>query len=147
MNTTPEKPTPEEQETAKESLTTLRKVNSAIKHQTSQLITVEGKSLLIPSTALRLLEKALDEMAAGNCVQITAIETELTTQQAADLLNVSRPHLVKLLDSGKIPFRKVGSHRKVTVKAIKKYEEELRRKRKEALQFLVDQAQEMGLGF
>lgn len=111
------------------------------------MIRVEGKSLSVPTKAVKLLEKVLDQMALGNSVQVTSIETELTTQQAADLLNVSRPHLVKLLDTGKIPFRKVGSHRKVSLKDLQKYEADLKEIRRKGLDFLVKEAQEMGLGY
>ncbi|MCC5625595.1 helix-turn-helix domain-containing protein, partial [Nostoc sp. CHAB 5715] len=68
-------------------------------------------------------------------------ESLLTTQEAATLLNVSRPHLVKLLESGVIPFQKVGTHRRVFLEDVNAYEIQLKQKRKSNLQFLADQAQ------
>jgi excisionase family DNA binding protein len=68
-----------------------------------------SEELVLPPSALRLFLRVLTEMGQGNAVTLTPIRAELTTQQAADLLNVSRPHQVKLLDEGAIPSRKVGS--------------------------------------
>jgi 3,4-dihydroxy 2-butanone 4-phosphate synthase/GTP cyclohydrolase II len=68
---------------------------------------------IVPRAAFRLLIEVLSQMARGNVVAVTPIQADLTTQQAAELLGVSRPHLVKLLESGYLPFRKVGAHRRV----------------------------------
>jgi 3,4-dihydroxy 2-butanone 4-phosphate synthase/GTP cyclohydrolase II len=68
----------------------------------------------LPPAAFRLLVDMLEQMARGHVVALSAIEAELTTQQAAELLGVSRPHFVKMLESGALPHRKVGAHRRVT---------------------------------
>lgn len=75
----------------------------------------------LPDSAFRLLLEILNQMARGNVVTVSAIEAELTTQQAAELLGVSRPHLVKLLEGGHLPFRKVGAHRRVKFSDIHTY--------------------------
>jgi excisionase family DNA binding protein len=77
---------------------------------------LEGEQSLrapLPKPAFRLLIEVLSQMARGNVVAVTPIQADLTTQQAAELLGVSRPHLVKLLEGGHLPFRKVGAHRRV----------------------------------
>jgi 3,4-dihydroxy 2-butanone 4-phosphate synthase/GTP cyclohydrolase II len=74
---------------------------------------IGGTDAPLPEPAFRLLMEVLNQMARGHVVTVSAIEAELTTQQAAELLGVSRPHLVKLLESGAVPFRKVGAHRRV----------------------------------
>jgi 3,4-dihydroxy 2-butanone 4-phosphate synthase/GTP cyclohydrolase II len=74
---------------------------------------VRDRDAALPRPAFRLLMEALSQMARGHVVALAPIQADLTTQQAAELMGVSRPHLVKLLESGALPFRKVGAHRRV----------------------------------
>ena len=87
----------------------------------------------------------LTEMGQGNAVAVSPIQAELTTNQAAELLNVSRPYLTKLLDDGVIPFRKVGTHHRVWLADVLAYKREAYTKRREALAELTALSQELGL--
>lgn len=106
-----------------------------------------GKFFTIPKKALNLLIDILDEMANGKSIKVIADDTIISTQQAAEMLHVSRPHIVKLLDRGEIPFKKTGSHRRLELKNIIEYKEKLTKNRQEKLDFLAKQAQELNLGY
>ena len=86
-------------------------------------------------------------MAEGKTISIVPSNSELSTQQAADMINVSRPHLIKLLESKQIPFKKVGSHRRVLLIDIMEYQDQLVKQREDQLDFLSNQAQDLNLGY
>ncbi len=107
----------------------------------------EGDAVSVPASAVRLFLHLLAEMSQGNSVTLIPTQAELTTQQAADLLNVSRPYVAKLLDDGKIPSRRVGKYRRVRfddLMAFKRKDDEAREK---VLDQLTAEAQEFGMGY
>ena len=119
-------------------------------HTTSIQILIKGQtqeSVTLPATALRLLVDILVQMAEGNAVSIIPIRAELTTQEAAELLNVSRPHMVNLVESGKIPYRKVGSHRRILAKDVLAYKTTIDEARLKTLAELSEQAQKLKMGY
>jgi len=105
------------------------------------------ETAMLPPAAVRLLVELLAQMARGNAVTLIPIHAELTTQQAAELLNVSRPFVVRLIRDGKLPARKVGTHRRVLFADLMKFKALIDRDRKKALDELTKQAQELGLGY
>lgn len=107
----------------------------------------EPKTVAVPPSALRLFLHVLTEMSQGNAVTLIPTHAELTTQQAADLLNVSRPYLVKLLDEEKIPYRAVGKYRRVRFDDLMAYKQKDDEARAKILDKLTAEAQEFGMGY
>ena len=137
-------PSPSDSQIAQDSQAVLAK------HKTKNLeLQVVGATdkLTLPMAATDLLEQILQEMAGGRAVQLTSFEAELTTQQAADLLFVSRPYFIKLLENGAIAFRKIGKHRRVRLADVMHYKQQTDSLRLEALRELAAQAQELGMGY
>lgn len=105
------------------------------------------ETVALPAPAVQLLVEILDEMARGNPVAVFPLQAELTTQQAAEALNVSRPYLVKLLDQGKVPYRRVGNRRKVRVSDLLTFKRLDDADRSAAAAELSAEAQRLGLGY
>lgn len=118
----------------------------------TQQITIKGvdnifHQIELPTSALTMLMEILGELAAGNAVQIVPVQAELTTQEAANIMNVSRPHMVKLLEEGQLPYRKTGRHRRVLFSDLMEYKKKRDTDSLAAMQELAAQAQKLELGY
>ena len=107
----------------------------------------EAHNIELPTSALRLLVDILAELAAGNAVKVVPVHAELTTQEAADLLNVSRPHLIKLLESGELSYHKTGKHRRVRFADLMDYKSRRDTASEQAMMLLAEQAQALRTGY
>lgn len=101
----------------------------------------------LPASAVRLLMDILGALASGQGITLIPDDVELTTAQAAEVLKVSRPFVIKLLEDGHIPFRKVGKHRRIRIEDVLDYKRKIDQRREEVLDQLVADAQEQHMGY
>jgi excisionase family DNA binding protein len=142
-------PSNEEAQWASAAVSALSKLRASHQNMCQIDVHSEGQrvSVNIPAEAFDGFLELLGQMANGNAVTIVPVHAELTTQEAADLINVSRPHLVSLLDDGKIPFHKVGTHRRVKAADLFVFKEKLDAASKAAADELTREAQDLDLGY
>lgn len=140
------KPSKKEQRIAMESYNALAATLEELRSENPEIeIEETTEKIKIPLKALKLLVEILKATSQGKPISVVPIATEMTTQAAAELLGCSRPHLVKLLESGEIPFTKVGRHRRVMFEDVINYK---KAKKKEQEQFLINMMksdEELGL--
>jgi excisionase family DNA binding protein len=114
-------------------------------NQQTKLTSAGGEEVLLPEPLFDVLKRVAEALGSGRGVTVMPQETKLTTQQAADALGVSRPTLVKLLEADKIPFERVGRHRRVTFRDLNEYREQSKADRRAILQQMSREGQEAGL--
>ena len=132
---------------ARESSAALARLLKDHAEQDRAHVRMDNEDLVLPRQALELLRNLLTEMAQGNGVTILPIHAELTTQEAANLLNVSRPHLIKLLEAGALAYSKVGTHRRIALSELMAYKQQQDADSEAAMQALVEQAQADDMGY
>jgi len=142
-------PSEEEANQAKLAIKFLANLSNDVLCKPHLALKVDGssKNIEIPHFAFELVVELLKQFSQGNSVTLIPNNKEFTTQEAADLLNVSRPYIIKLLESGAIKFRKVGAHRRIKVIDLMEYKKKSELERDEAFDELAKQAQELNLGY
>lgn len=140
------KPTKAEQKAAQESYDALAASIEQL-HTENPEIEIEEteEKIRIPIYALRLLAKILMELSRGNPISIVPIASEITTQAAAELIGCSRPHIVRLLEEGKIPYTKVGKHRRIKYEDLAKFKKQMKSRQRNKIQELMQLDEESGL--
>ena len=145
------RPTEEEQKEAKLAHDTLEGTSKYLEKEEGEhrvtLSVDDGVKVSVPESALKFLLKYLHSLSEGEAVSILPLESEMSTQQAADILNVSRPHLVKMLENNEIPYHKVGRHRRINAKDLLEYKRQRDEEREDLLDDLASQAQELDMGY
>ncbi|TMQ11913.1 MAG: helix-turn-helix domain-containing protein [Deltaproteobacteria bacterium] len=109
-----------------------------------QLVGPSGEATSIPESVFYVLERVAEVMARGDSITVVPVGKEVTTQQAADLLNVSRQYLVRLLDEGRILFRKTGKHRRLRIEDVLAFKEQRDKDRRAGLRELSRLTQDVG---
>jgi excisionase family DNA binding protein len=139
----------DKQKTANHALTRVRAYLAEHQDASQIHVTVQDggdrEPLALPREAVELLASLLAHLGAGRAVSIVPSDAELTTQQAADMLNVSRPFLIGLLDAGEIEYRTVGSHRRITASSLLEYQRKDDHRRRRVADELTQLGQEMGM--
>lgn len=149
MQTVTFKPTKHEQKIAKEAMSEIQKLQRQLKKRkaATTIVTVgkNGTAMSVPTEVLSHLYAIIGNVAEGKSITILSSDELISTQQAADILDFSRPHVVKLLEEGKIPYQKVGTHRRIKLSDVIAYEKKFKKAQKRALDWMTRQAQELNL--
>lgn len=123
----------------------IRELNRLLQLGSPALVGADGERLELPKAVYRLLKDIARNMQLGRAIVLVPENQQLTTQRAADLLGVSRPYLIKLLEAGDLPFHKAGSHRRIYLKDLAAYQKRRDAARRAALDSIAREAFESGL--
>ena len=140
-------PDPSEQDELIELREQLARIARRRRRPVAKLVSPDGVEVEIPASAFAALQAVVRDMAQGHTITLIPHDKELTTKEAADILNVSRPFLVKLLDRGEIPYHRVGTHRRLRVEDVLAYRELRAARRREKLRELTELSEQLEGGY
>jgi len=125
----------------------LRKIDSILddSNRSPMLVGPDGAQIPLPSSLFQLLKRVVSHLSRGQAVTIIPINKEVTTQEAADILNVSRPYLIKMLEEEKIPYVTVGAHRRIPLHTLLDYKQRRDEERLEAIREMAQMSQDLGI--
>ncbi len=124
----------------------LQAISSAVaSSETAELRSADGTVTPIPDEVYAVLRDVLSMLGEGKAIAVTPLHTELTTQEAAGLLGISRPTLIKKLDQGEIPHTRPSRHRRLRLTDVLEYRSSLREQRRDALREMVEISEQAGL--
>jgi excisionase family DNA binding protein len=140
------KPSKHDQKVAGESYSALASVIEKVRSDQPEIEVEESKDRIkIPLSALKLLGDILKAMSQGKLISIVPVATEMTTQAAAEILGCSRPHIVKLLEDGRIAYSKIGKHRRIQFEDVMKYKKQMKDQQKQNIIDIMKMDEEAGL--
>lgn len=134
-----------EQKIAVESYDSLAAIIEQLNAETKIEIEETQDKIVVPLRALKLFGSILKAMSEGKPISIVPLATEVTTQKAAEILGCSRPHLLKLLEEGKIPFVKIGKHRRILFEDVMEFKKQMKAEQKKHLIDMMNSDEELGI--
>jgi excisionase family DNA binding protein len=140
-------PDPSEQDELVELREQLARIAARRKRPAARLVGADGREVEIPASAFAALQAVVRDMSRGLTITLIPHDKELTTKEAADILGVSRPFLVRLLDRGEIPYHRVGTHRRLNVEDVLAYRELRAARRREQLRKLTELSEQVEGGY
>lgn len=117
----------------------------ARRRRQARLLGPNGEVVPLPDSVFKVLQQVVRMMSQGSAISLVRVDHELTTQEAANLLNISRPSLIKLLDDGKLPYHRTGTHRRIKYGDLMAYRDQRAAETRQALRELVELSEEAGL--
>lgn len=128
-----------------ETIKQLKKLISKAENKELQISTSNGESIALPNSVTDIFRTVINVIAQGKGISLIPVAEEVTTTQGAEILNISRPYLMRLIENGEIPYHQVGTHKRINLQDLLEYKKIRDTKRKKGLQKLTELSQELGL--
>lgn len=128
-----------------ETIKQLKKLIAKAENKELQISTSNGESIALPNSVTDIFRTVINVIAQGKGISLIPVAEEVTTTQGAEILNISRPYLMRLIENGEIPYHQVGTHKRINLQDLLEYKKIRDTKRKKGLQKLTELSQELGL--